>query len=884
MRLDKDAMACNKPRRTPSHPTKSHVVKACEDGKEKIIHFGQQGVQGSPKKAGESESYRKRRLAFKARHAKNIAKGKMSAAYWANRVKWAEGGEVKLKDYADPFAEMSAGRKLLELLKGAGNAIAYGVTEPKAYAGHAAAPDMFAQMLRERYPELGAKRTDRGPLDAAINYAGAYDWAARPEVAPEDARNMAKRYQLLDYVLPGHTPSNEAADYAQNMAGVEQALADRIANTPRKPRDIVALARKYAADEAAAGRVPKFAEGGKYVDPIEAAVQKQFGMEPGLDRATFLPWAGRRSEGNLQWAVPAVLYDLAKAYVLPGEAAKGHRVTPEEAAQFAGNVMSGGLAASSAAPVAGTVAGMAVKGKGGNWVNDATKRLLRGIRPTGPTHRDEALMLGGHWTDFVDTPEGMAQVRRNAAMDDWINTKLDRYVRNEMATPQDPLIKLAERDVLHYEPRGGAVGAYVNRKMAGTPPLPQSRSPLAQAWEDASDAAVNAAAPYTHQIDLDFPDISQSEALAQLGGKYAVENPEALAHSINRGVTAETLGFRHLTDELRNAITAGSELPAELQLTPDKLSKVSVPQAVELVSKINAYRAANAAKAEREGMLANLQASPRLADEGLKLDFVDKPGGTWIEIPETSDRKGMQLCTSVGKAGGWCTQGESAAQSYGSGEHRLTALVDAEGRPHVQAKITENEWPVSGEGFTRLDAQTKAKYGQYVREWRRRNPEVEELTDENVIHALKEAGVQGPAPDITELKPVGNSFSSERAREYLKRDPSYRMKMTDSVVKFLNSGDWGKVKDLHHYGIVDTKDPRSVIDAFKSLYGDKADLGAVNDALETAQGQVPRFISRPDLRKMTEPFVEGQGYAAGGSVRAYDPDLIQRLSDQLLEA
>jgi hypothetical protein len=87
-KLAKDKMACNKPQRTPNHPTKSHVVKACENGKEKIIHFGQQGVQGSPKKEGESEGYRKRRESFQARHAQNIKKGKMSAAWWANRVKW----------------------------------------------------------------------------------------------------------------------------------------------------------------------------------------------------------------------------------------------------------------------------------------------------------------------------------------------------------------------------------------------------------------------------------------------------------------------------------------------------------------------------------------------------------------------------------------------------------------------------------------------------------------------------------------------------------------------------------------------------------------------------------------------------------------------------
>ena len=77
----------NKPKRTPSHPTKSHIVVAKEGDKIKTIRFGQQGVTGSPKKEGESEAYRKRREAFKSRHAANIAKGKMSAAYWSSKTK-----------------------------------------------------------------------------------------------------------------------------------------------------------------------------------------------------------------------------------------------------------------------------------------------------------------------------------------------------------------------------------------------------------------------------------------------------------------------------------------------------------------------------------------------------------------------------------------------------------------------------------------------------------------------------------------------------------------------------------------------------------------------------------------------------------------------------
>lgn len=78
----------NKPKRTPGHPTKSHVVVAKSGSQVKTIRFGQQGVSGSPKKAGETKAYRQRRQSFKARHAKNIAKGVMSAAYWADKVKW----------------------------------------------------------------------------------------------------------------------------------------------------------------------------------------------------------------------------------------------------------------------------------------------------------------------------------------------------------------------------------------------------------------------------------------------------------------------------------------------------------------------------------------------------------------------------------------------------------------------------------------------------------------------------------------------------------------------------------------------------------------------------------------------------------------------------
>lgn len=79
----------NKPKRTPSHPKKSHVVFAKEGDKTKLIRFGEQGAKTAGKpKAGESQKMKKKRASFKARHGKNIKKGKMSAAYWSSREKW----------------------------------------------------------------------------------------------------------------------------------------------------------------------------------------------------------------------------------------------------------------------------------------------------------------------------------------------------------------------------------------------------------------------------------------------------------------------------------------------------------------------------------------------------------------------------------------------------------------------------------------------------------------------------------------------------------------------------------------------------------------------------------------------------------------------------
>lgn len=99
----------NKPKRTPNHPTKSHVVVAKSGDQIKTIRFGQQGVSGSPKRKGESEADKNRRESFKARHASNISKGKMSAAYWADKVKWMVFVSITAKMLTETYGMMVMG-------------------------------------------------------------------------------------------------------------------------------------------------------------------------------------------------------------------------------------------------------------------------------------------------------------------------------------------------------------------------------------------------------------------------------------------------------------------------------------------------------------------------------------------------------------------------------------------------------------------------------------------------------------------------------------------------------------------------------------------------------------------------------------------------------
>ena len=502
-----------------------------------------------------------------------------------------------------------------------------------------------------------------------------------------------------------------------------------------------------------------------------------------------------------------------------------------------------------------------IKNKGGNWLPGSVERNVE--------------LIKGLDADLVDQL-GLNPVNASSPhIANWVDNKLVKYIKNEMGTPEDPIRKLADKGKLHTNPEElpyiladentdvSPIGWVAeNRVLSGFPPESVSTTLPGRNWEASSDMAIK---------PLNIENLHKSvrepwmENLPS-GSKIYATQPE----SFNK------LGFDHLVDELKNATSATTTLPANLRIDPAKLERMSVPEAVQHVAKINDWRAGEAAKAEKKGMMENLSATPRFeVPEAPQLSFVKAPGMKWIDVPETTDAKGLKLCTTLGKQGGWCTMDERIGKPYGSGENRLTTLIDADGRPHAQAKITESRVDPVSEKFRDLDdnvmqeirAEAQANDTRGI-DWGRQGDFLpgdeadlrRKLVREATLRRFPEWGDLKTPSDITELKPPGNSFTSDRADTYRKRDPEYKAKVTDSVQKFLNAGEWGEVKDLNLYGLVDMRGaPGSVKHQVNSGYAG------------------PRFLTKEQAEAAIPK-------AEGGAVRMADGGVVNDTLDKMVKS
>jgi len=512
-----------------------------------------------------------------------------------------------------------------------------------------------------------------------------------------------------------------------------------------------------------------------------------------------------------------------------------------------------------------------VKPTGGNWLTGDVEGALNKLKgPTQPryTHiNDQGMAVGeGHGrpmtADEIQQSNADPTFIANQALNKWIDSNLTNYVKKQMATPDDPVRKLAEEGILHMAPYGeqGVVSSrLMNKRLGlGQNPLGLGRSDAARFWERMSDISVDAypASSYKYGA-LDESILANNPWLQKV--------PDETMINSGKGLTGD-LGFDHILDVLREDLTAG-------RIRPEQLNKVSMEQAVRRTYEYDQEMAKRMAEAQikvTEGMPIHKDYS----DEGYKWIELAKPQNI-TELPtgyraepyknkysegiKILDPKGEQV--SVGETmdealNNWSElrleqalkyEGDTMGHCVGGycpdvleGRSRIFSLRDAKGEPHVTVEVepNQNPYPVSGEDFARLPSSQKAQYGEYVRQWRRRNPDVEELTDEHIAQALKEAGVP-PQPDsIVQIKGKQNRAPKE---EYL-----------PFVQDFVRSGQWSDVGDLRNTGLVK------------------------NNGKYMTQGEYDDYL----LNQLQPPPVEGM--KRGGSVHIADnPDtMMMEVEDQ----
>ena len=337
-----------------------------------------------------------------------------------------------------------------------------------------------------------------------------------------------------------------------------------------------------------------------------------------------------------------------------------------------------------------------VKPEGGNWIQGSVEKYLKPFKFQGELTLE----------NYPEWYQG--NIENAVSINNFVDKKLSKYMRNEMATPSDSVRIQAdewagkktqlladkqkqidkaradmekaqrERNVnpemltrsqarirelekekalienrtgLHYEPPNASFQAELRRKNAKQPASVEAKTESGKKWEDVADASI-IGGEYRFQTPLLDNELytkgssadrlkAEEDALREIGGEFAVQNPDAIANKMDMGFGNVGLGWDHLTDELSNAMDiATSGLPKSLELTPKTLDKMSVHQAVEHVDKINAWRVSQ--KAEADAARAANQATvvhKEYPEAGLKWVEIKAPDTSTIELPEGVTRK-----------------------------------------------------------------------------------------------------------------------------------------------------------------------------------------------------------------------------------------------------
>jgi hypothetical protein len=423
------------------------------------------------------------------------------------------------------------------------------------------------------------------------------------------------------------------------------------------------------------------------------------------------------------------------------------------------------------------------------------------------------------WEPAVEV--GSTKLPRESVLNNWLETKLGKYIRNEMATPEDPIRKLAEEGILHVDPEqiNYDLAAYDRQPILygdSRPVVPHlAKSNTAKIWEGAAD---NQMGIDRARFIIDYAKETGSPSYARL----LRENPwisDVAAKDPDRRIyipaqdLGRDLGFDHLRDELFNSISPDSGLPRQLQLTNEQLGRMSVPDAVRHVSKINKWREKQ--KAEANFSLANNAATVPFKD------YPDQKYG-WFQLKADTPEGKKTLEDALKYEGdmmGHCVGGYCNEVFFGFSE--IYSLRDKKtGAPHVTIEVTPtmtpNEFYYSATvPQSLLDKLSEAEQSSMPFDW-------EELVRNS-----------------PEYKAVPRNIKQIKGKGNLKPKADY----IPFVQDFVRSQQWGKVQDLSNANLVDLNSSQIRDQWVKSKMADHV----ARQVVEDMQNEGVRFATLEDL-------------------------------------
>ena len=581
--------------------------------------------------------------------------------------------------------------------------------------------------------------------------------------------------------------------------------------------------------------------------------------------------------------VAALGYGAVKAGAKGAKAAKQGALSAAKAAErFAEKkvpeVMErGGMGAQMLGAFGQNTASNVVKDTGGNWLSGSVENALKGLKgQTAPryTHiNDEGMAVGEGYgrpmtADEIQSRNADPVYARNEALNKWIDSNLTNYVKKQMATPGDPVRKLAEQGIVHIPSEQVGVNRYrapQHRETYGGKQLGESEA--AKAWEDASDVAINAPrAKAIKENESLYQANPWVEKLPNEARVFALNNPASYASEVSG------LGFDHIVDVLKEDIATG-------RIRPEQLSKVSMEQAVRRTYEYDqdmAKKARETAIKQTEGMPIHKEypegykwielnltpeqnALAKEYDQKFKTELgnrvaaysSDKSKKIPVESIKEQLKKEMGPNPMQGLEDALKYEGNTMGHCVGGycpdvaeGRSRIFSLRDAKGEPHVTVEVQPN-FMKANEWLDTLSPQEQAAV----------LASKESITDNPAYLAAK----NNVPPRIIQIKGKQNRAPKE---DYL-----------PFVQDFVKSGNWSDVGDIKNAGL------RRTSDAFN-----ENELNKIREA----GIEVPTYATQEEIKSIGNQAFPDFGnvfYAEGGEVKSFfeEKSAKQRLLDMIAE-